>query len=134
MKKIAFITENGTTISQHFGRAPYYKVITIENEQVHAQEIREKMGHKNFVSQHDDHQHDPNQPHGMDDASKNKHFQMAEAIKDCDVLLCGGMGLGARKHMEESGIQVIMTEIANIEEALSQYMAGTIKDRSERAH
>ena len=28
--KIAAITDDGTTISQHFGRAPYYVVVTVE--------------------------------------------------------------------------------------------------------
>ena len=30
--KIACITEDGHTISQHFGRAPYYLVLTVEND------------------------------------------------------------------------------------------------------
>ena len=29
--KIAFITDDEKTISQHFGRAPYYLVITVED-------------------------------------------------------------------------------------------------------
>ena len=29
--KIAAITEDGTTISQHFGRAPLYLVVTVED-------------------------------------------------------------------------------------------------------
>ena len=29
--KIAIITDDGKTISQHFGRANYYAVVTIDN-------------------------------------------------------------------------------------------------------
>ena len=29
--KIAVITEDGSTVSQHFGRAPYYTVLTVED-------------------------------------------------------------------------------------------------------
>jgi predicted Fe-Mo cluster-binding NifX family protein len=32
--KIAAITDDGKTISQHFGRAPYYLVVTVENGQI----------------------------------------------------------------------------------------------------
>jgi hypothetical protein len=32
--KIAAITDDGITISQHFGRAPYYMVLTIENGEI----------------------------------------------------------------------------------------------------
>jgi len=37
----------------------------------------------------------PGQPHGMDSASHNKHLQMAEAIADCQTLLCHSMEMGA---------------------------------------
>ena len=76
MKKLAFITDNGKTISQHFGRAPYYTVVTVEEGEITHSEIREKMGHNNFASQpgHDDHQHEPGQPHGFDPASRNKSY------------------------------------------------------------
>lgn len=134
MKKIAVITQDGKTINQHFGRAPYYAIFSIEEGKIVNQELREKMGHSHFASQHSDHAHDPSQPHGMDQASRSKHMQMADAIADCEVLICGGMGLGARKHMEERGIKVIMSEITSIEEAVSQWLAGTIVDRRERAH
>ena len=29
--KVAFVTDDGTTISQHFGRARYYEVLTVAN-------------------------------------------------------------------------------------------------------
>ena len=32
--KIAVITEDGTTISQHFGRAPLYVVVTVEGGKI----------------------------------------------------------------------------------------------------
>ena len=40
--KIAAISEDGTTISQHFGRAPYYLVITVEDGKVVSKEKRDK--------------------------------------------------------------------------------------------
>ena len=46
--KIAVITDNGKTISRHFGRAPHYVVVTVENGKVIAREMREKVGHQDF--------------------------------------------------------------------------------------
>ena len=43
--KIAAITEDGATVSQHFGRAPYYLVVTVEAGKVVGQEKRDKAGH-----------------------------------------------------------------------------------------
>ena len=41
--KIALITDDGKTISQHFGRAPYYLVVTIDEGKVIDRETREKI-------------------------------------------------------------------------------------------
>ena len=42
--KTAAITDDGKTISQHFGRAPYYMVISIEEGSVVGMELRDKWG------------------------------------------------------------------------------------------
>ena len=63
--KIAAITDDGKTISQHFGRAPYYMVISIEEGSVVGMELRDKMGHTHFANQsHAEEAHGPG--HGMD--------------------------------------------------------------------
>ena len=47
--KVAAVTDDGETISQHFGRALYYEVLTIENGKIAKRERREKIGHHNFA-------------------------------------------------------------------------------------
>ncbi len=131
--KVAAITEDGITISQHFGRAPYYLVVTVENGQVVKSEMRQKLGHAHFANQPHAEEH-PGQPHGMDAASHNKHLQMAESIADCEALLCRGMGMGAYESMKMRGIRPVVTDIASIEEAVAAYIAGTIVDQVERLH
>jgi len=131
--KIAAITDEGKTISQHFGRAPYYLVITIENGKIVNRELREKLGHAQFSNQpHPEEQ--PGQPHGMDAVSHNKHLQMAEAIADCEALLCRGMGMGAYESMKARGIRPVVTDIAAIDEAVMAYVGGNIVDQVERLH
>jgi predicted Fe-Mo cluster-binding NifX family protein len=131
--KIAAITDDGTTISQHFGRAQYYLVVTVENGQIADRELRHKLGHAHFAGQpHPDEQ--PGQPHGMDAVSHNKHLQMAEAIADCEALLCRGMGMGAYESMKAVGIRPLVTDIAEIDEAIAAYIKGSIVDQIERLH
>ena len=131
--KVAAITEDGQTISQHFGRAPYYLVATIENGQIVKREMRDKLGHSHFVSLgHAEGQ--PEQPHGMDAASHNKHLQMAEAIADCEALICRGMGRGAYESMQVRGIRPVVTDIAGIEDAIMAYITGSIIDQVEKLH
>ena len=131
--KVAAITDDGKTISQHFGRAAYYLVATVENGQIVQRELRNKLGHNHFVNQpHAEEQ--PGQPHGMDAVSHNKHLQMAETIVDCEALLCRGMGMGAYESMKVRGIRPVVTDIAAIDEAVMAYIEGTIVDRVEKLH
>ncbi len=131
--KIAAITDDGNTISQHFGRAPYYLVVTVEDGKIVDRKLREKLGHVQFASEpHPPEQ--PGQPHGMDLASHNRHLRMAEAIADCEALLCRGMGMGAYESMKARGIRPVVTDIADIDTAVMAYVEGNIVDQVERLH
>jgi predicted Fe-Mo cluster-binding NifX family protein len=133
IQKIAVITDDGNTISQHFGRAAYYLVATVENGQIVNRELRSKLGHTHFVNQpHSEEK--PGQMHGMDTDSHNKHLQMAESIADCEALLCRGMGMGAYQSMQARGIRPVVTDIAAIDEAVMAYIEGNIVDQVERLH
>jgi predicted Fe-Mo cluster-binding NifX family protein len=131
--KIAAITDDGKLISQHFGRAPYYLVLTVEDGQIVGRELRDKLGHAHFVNQ--PHEPElPGQPHGMGAASHNKHLQMAEAIGDCQALLCGGMGMGAYQSMVARGIKPVVTEIREIDQAVMAYVEGKLVDQVDLLH
>ncbi len=129
--KVAAVTDDGITISQHFGRAMYYEVLSIENGEVVKRERREKMGHHNFAQE--EHSHSNGQ-HGFDESSHNKHVSMADAIKDCKILLARGMGAGAYQSMLQLNIKPIVTEIRNIDDAVKAVIDGTIIDHTEKLH
>ena len=131
--KIAVITEDGKTISQHFGRAAYYLVATLADGQIVGQELRDKLGHNHFANQ-SEHTRQPGEPHGMGAGSHDKHLQMTEAIADCTAIICGGMGMGAYQSMLSRGIQPFVTEILDIEQAARLYAEGKLINRSDRLH
>lgn len=130
--KIAFITDDGQTISQHFGRAGAYLVVQVAEGQVLDREMRDKLGHQHFVIEG----REPARNHGsgLDAASHRKHGQMAEAIQDCDVIICGGMGRGAYQSMQAYGIKPIVTEKTDIEEALQAFLEGKLEDQTGMLH
>lgn len=132
--KIAFITEDGETISQHFGRAPYYLVIEVDEGKVLNQEMREKLGHQQFAEEGHQHDHGHDQGSGMGSASHEKHNRMAQAIQDCEVLICGGMGMGAYQSMQAFDITPLVTQLSAIDEALQAYLSGDLRDETERLH
>jgi predicted Fe-Mo cluster-binding NifX family protein len=133
--KIAVITDDGKTVSQHFGYAPYYLVFTIEGKKVVGQEQRDKAGHHNLGGGHHEEQHVQGQPHGLDAASQSKHATMMDNISDCQLLIAGGMGYGAYQSLKSRNIDVIITDVENIAEAVQLYLEGKLVNlQEERLH
>ncbi len=130
--KIAFITEDGTSISRHFGRAPYYLILTIEDGNVVSREMREKPTHSHFAGE--PHNHQPGQPHGFSPEEQDRHARMAQPIADCETVICGGMGAGAYQSLQAAGIRPIVTELRDTDEAARAYIEGRIVDHAERLH
>ena len=124
--KIAAVTDDGVTIHSHFGQAPYYLILTIENNKIVGREQRTKPSH-NHHSAHEEHHH-----HGM---GGDTHAQgMAEVIADCQVVLACGMGQPAYAALQSAGIQPILTELLSIDDAANAYLRGELKHRDERVH
>jgi predicted Fe-Mo cluster-binding NifX family protein len=130
--KIAAVTDDGSTISAHFGRASHYAVLTVKDGEIVQRELRDKLGHSQFVGGEE--QHQPGQPHGFGPEAQDRHTRMITAIQDCQVLLARGMGWGARQSLEQAGVTAILTDIESIDAAAVAYLAGDIVDHTERLH
>lgn len=131
--KIAVITDDGKTVSKHFGRAKFYAVLTIEEAQVANQEMRPKLGHGQFGG----HEHGTvhsTEGHGHDAESHSKHQQMAENIADCEVVICGGMGMGAYESLRRLNIKPVVTDLSDIDSVAQAFIAGTLVDHQELLH
>ena len=131
--KIAVITDDGKTISQHFGRAQHYLVVTLEEGQIVSRELRDKLGHTHFADEPHDHGAEGGH-HGVGPEAHDRHARMAEAIADCQAVLCGGMGRGAYQSMQALGIRPLVTDIGSIDEAIMAYVQGRIVDQVDRLH
>ena len=59
---------------------------------------------------------------------------MAETIADCDVLLARGMGAGAYESLWHVGVRPLVTDVADIGEAVNAYLAGALTDHVEKLH
>lgn len=131
--KIAVITDDGSTISRHFGRAKYYLVATVENGAITQREMRPKPGHDHFAGQ--PHEEDTaGQGHGFGPAAHGRHHQMAQVIRDCEAVLCGGMGSGAYEGVQQLGIKPVLTRLTSIDEAVQAYAAGRLVNQTELLH
>jgi len=130
--KIAAISDDEITISQHFGRAPFYVVVTVEDDRIVHKETREKSGHHTFAAHHADVK--PGERHGYDAGAQVRHASMVDTISDCQVVLAGGMGWGAYESLKNSNIEPIVTDVKDIDEAVQRYLAGDLENLMERLH
>ncbi len=129
--KVAIITDDGKTVSQHFGRAPYYLVVTIENGAEVSRELREKVGHHTFANEgHEEH----HENHGQDAGSHHKHGLMAQSIADCETVVCGGMGMGAYESMRRLNITPVVTDLRDVELVIQSVIKGNLSDHTELLH
>ena len=129
--KIAVISDDEVTISQHFGRAPYYVIVTVEEGKIVDNETRSKAGHRTFAAQGHP-RLAPGERHGYDPGSQAKHQSMAETIADCEVIIAGGMGWGAYESLKGYGIRPIITDVGDIREAVLRHIDGNLPDLMER--
>lgn len=128
--KIAFATEDGKTISQHFGRAPYFMVITIQDGKIQNRELREKFSHIHAGEPH----HGNGPVDGHSQIEQDRHQMMINPIPDCQVVAAGGMGRGAYDSLKSAGLQPLLTDVKEINQAAAQYLLGNLPEKPERIH
>ncbi len=117
--RIAAVTEDGERLSAHFGMALLYRVFTIQDNTIIAEETRSKPSHTHHAHDHTSPQHE--------------HVDMFAPIRDCQVLLAGGMGEPAYQKALASGLQVILTE-GPIQKALQAWLKGELQTDLRRIH
>lgn len=101
--KIAVTTENDQ-VFQHFGQCQAFTVFSVEDGKI-----------QNKV---------------MLDASRSGHSALAGLLNnsDIDVLICGGIGGGARQMLISAGIQPISGVNGSIDSAINAYLSGQLTD------
>jgi predicted Fe-Mo cluster-binding NifX family protein len=134
--KIAVVTDDGITVSQHFGRARYYAVFSIEVQQVMGQEMLDRSGTLLPVADHEARQGLTEQIdcHGTGTAAAAAHLRMVQPIEDCQALVARGMSWSARECLLSAHIRPILTDIESLDEVVKAYLDGSLLDHTELVH
>ena len=116
--KIAVASEDGVSISHHFGRSRCFLVFEVEDKQVVGHSVRDNTftAHARGECQE-----------GVEHNHHHGHGAIVEALKDCQAVLCYGMGWRAAEELKQNGIQafVVPSEMSP-EEAVNKYLAGDL--------
>ncbi len=116
--KIAVPSNDGIDISAHFGRCRQFLIFETQNGQVKLIESRINGG-----------------CHGHGGASgaaePQGHAGFVEALRDCETVLCGGIGAGAVEALQAFGISVVQVEAAgSAERIVAEFQAGALRPAS----
>ena len=115
--KIAVPTNDGIGISAHFGRCRQFLVFEALNGQVNLVEARINAGC---------HEHGSGPGDGV--AEPRSHSGFVEALRDCETVLCNGIGAGAVEALKAGGIRVVLVEAAgSAEQIVTAFQCGELR-------
>lgn len=99
--RIAVTYEDGM-VGQHFGRTEQFIIYDIDGKEITASQVIDTNG--------------------------TGHGALAGFLHaaDADILICGGIGMGARNALEEIGIRLLPGVTGNAEHAVKSYLTGEL--------
>ncbi len=121
--KIGIVTDDGVSVSPHFGMSKHYLVVEIENGVVKGKEMRTKASH----------QPERGMPHHAGNEG-SLHHDMLSNVRDCQALVARGMGRPMYESILRAGIKPYITGRANIDEVVQAFIDGTLDNLVERLH
>ena len=121
--KIGVVTDDGTTVSSHFGMAKHFLVVEIAGGLVTGKELRPKVFHRpgRATAHH---------PHGEGPS----HCEMLSGVKDCEALVARGMGRPMYEAIVHAGIKPYVTGIVSIDDVVGAYIGGYLDNLISRLH
>ena len=140
--KIAAVTNDGRSISAHFGRALHYLVLTVEDGVITGREMRDKSVCNHSHHDHGDENHgDATQKPAIDLTlfgeavpTVDDHGHASTIIADCEVVLSRGMGHGMYHNLQRVGVRPVLTDLVVIEEAVTAYLTGQLQEQPHLVH
>lgn len=125
--KVAVATNNGRTVSAHYGRSKYFAVYTVEEGKIVSKELREKPVHHGGgqgTGHGSEHRHESG-GHGHGNHRKH-HEEILNIISDCDAVITRGIGPGAYGHLVAAGLKVLVVDEVDAERAVELYTSGKL--------
>ena len=122
--KIAIPTNDGTSISEHFGRSASFLIFDIENGHIKRRELKPNGAKHSHSPGTCDHRTTGSEPHS--------HAGILAALAGCDIVICGGMGQKAAEALRSCGTQILVAPPASAEYTVVAYLAGKLTPQTER--
>jgi predicted Fe-Mo cluster-binding NifX family protein len=121
--KIAVPTNDGTSISEHFGRSAGFIIFDTENGQIKSQEVKSNTAQHSHEQGACGHESADHKPHS--------HAGILAVLDGCQVVICAGMGQRAAEALKASGAEIVITAPAPAQETVTAYLAGKLSTVKE---
>jgi len=117
--RIGVPTNDGVSISEHFGRSAGFLIYEIENGRIRAVETRANAVHHSHPSGTCD--------HASTGSGSHNHAAILAVLNDCDSVICAGMGARAAEALQQGGVSVIVSGApGRAGDAVAAYLRGDL--------
>ncbi len=126
--KIAVASEDGVRIAMHFGRTPYFAIFTVEDGEIKDRELRSNTFTPHVQNGgHEKGSHD----HSHGSKGHSCGSQIVDGLSDCQAVVCGGAGRRIVDMLTEAGIKMVLTHLSGVDDTISAYLRGELKNSVE---
>ena len=130
--KIAVPSDEGTYLSQHFGRTLGFSIFEINDGAITGLEYRPNTFTGHAMGQHAEHQPGQGDHEGHNDHQQHSHSRIMNALYDCEVDIAGGMGRRLFDDLTENGKRIYITTQVEARKAVELFLAdGLSSDKPE---
>jgi predicted Fe-Mo cluster-binding NifX family protein len=114
--KVAIATDDKVNISHHFGRTLGFRVFEIRDNKIVGEEYRQNIGKSNGQ------------------CGSCDHSSMINNIKDCNLVICYGMGQGIYNDLVRNNIGALVTEEITVDSAITRLLEADLVNRLDKLH
>jgi predicted DNA-binding protein (UPF0251 family)/predicted Fe-Mo cluster-binding NifX family protein len=108
-KMVIAVTYDNENIGQHFGKTEFFKIYNVEGKDILSQKVIDTNG--------------------------NGHGALAGYLKEynVEILICGGLGGGARNALAENGIKIYPGAVGNADRQVEAFLEGNLEYNADIA-
>jgi len=120
--KIAIATDDWNRISSHVSKTKGFAIFDIENDKIISQEYRPRTL-TNTARRLNDTKHE-----------RNEYSQIVDIVKDCEVVIAGGMEKKFHLDLKKIGIEVYISDEIYVKNVLELYLTGKLINKHETGY
>jgi predicted Fe-Mo cluster-binding NifX family protein len=116
--RIAVPTNDGTLISEHFGRSAGFLIFETENGKIKNRRLKSNVGK---------HSHSQGEcKHPSTDVHSHDHAGILATLEGCEMVICAAMGHRAAEALKGRGMQIVFAAPGTAEETVAAYLDGKL--------